>query len=168
MSGAPSSPGSGLIARAPGDWKPWCRKHGALLPRHYWKLDFLATGPAARWGLYLQDFPHWFGDVPVRDIGLLASEGRVSIPVEDWTPAGILEITSHFFEFIPRDEAEQANPTTLRCHQVEVGQEYFVVLTPPRACAGIRWAIWCGWWGSRAGTGGGVPEPRRAYLFSGG
>jgi hypothetical protein len=80
-------------------------------------------------GLYLHDFPEYFGDVPVRDIGLLASEGRVSIPIEDGTPAGILDVASHFFEFVPRDRIDEPAPLALRSHQVEPGTEYYVLLT---------------------------------------
>lgn len=56
---------------------------GRLLPKDYWNLSFLANWTGGTMGLYLRDFPEFFGDTPVRDIGLLASEGRVSIPIED-------------------------------------------------------------------------------------
>ncbi len=105
------------------------RRHGALLPRHYWQLAFIANWTGGTMGLYLQEFPAYFGDVPVRDIGLLASEGRISIPVEDRTPAGILDTESHFFEFVPKDRIEETNPATCLCHELQVGQEYFVLLT---------------------------------------
>lgn len=104
-------------------------EHGALLPKHYWNLGFLANWTGGTMGLYLHEFPHYFGDTPVRDIGLLASEGRVSIPVEDGTPGGILDVAGHFFEFVPRDEIDRPSPIALRSHQVEVGQEYFVLMT---------------------------------------
>jgi hypothetical protein len=105
------------------------RTHRRLLPRHYWNLSFLANWTGGTMGLYLRDFPEFFGDVPVRDVGLLASEGRISIPIDDWTPAGILDVTSHFFEFVPAEEMDSPSRTALRSHQVEVGREYFVILT---------------------------------------
>lgn len=104
-------------------------EHGALLPRHYWNLAFLANWTGGTMGLHLQDFPHYFGQVPVRDIGLLASEGRISIPVEDGMPEGILEVTGSFYEFVPRDRIEEVSPLSLRSHQLDVGGEYFVLLT---------------------------------------
>jgi hypothetical protein len=104
-------------------------RHGALRPKHYWNLAFIANWTGGTMGLYLRDFPRYFGDVPVRDIGLLASEGRISIPIEDHTPAGVLDTESHFFEFVPADRIEEADPPALLCHQLEVGQEYFVLLT---------------------------------------
>jgi len=104
-------------------------QHGRLLPKHYWNLDFLANWMGGTMGLYLQDYPAYFGDVPVRDIGLLSSEGRMCIPLEDGTPAGVLEVTSQFFEFIPADEYESDAPTVLRSFELEEGEEYFLIVT---------------------------------------
>ncbi len=104
-------------------------QHGELLPKHYWKLGFMCNWTAGTLGLFLKQFPHYFGETPIRDIGLIASEGRMSVPVQDGTPAGILEITSNFYEFIPAGQINQTNPDCLRSHEVEVGREYFIVLT---------------------------------------
>lgn len=104
-------------------------RHGQLLPKHYWNLSFMCNWTGGTLGLFLRQFPYYFGDTPVRDIGLIASEGRMSIPVRDHTPAGILEITSNFYEFIPADQVSRTNPDCLRCHEVEVGRDYFIVLT---------------------------------------
>lgn len=102
---------------------------GRLLPKDVWDLGFLANWTAGTMGLYLQDFPEYFGHTPVRDIGLLASEGRMSVTIEDGTPGGVLEFTSNFYEFVPADQHESDDPPVLRAHQVEVGQEYFILLT---------------------------------------
>ena len=102
---------------------------GELLPRHFWNLAFLANWTGGTLGLYLKRLRELFGDLPIRDIGLLASEGRFSIPIADNTAAGIAEITSNFLEFIPAEQREDPNPPALRTHQVEVGREYFLVIT---------------------------------------
>jgi len=102
---------------------------GRLLPKDYWNLSFLANWTGGTLGLYLSRFAEYFGDTPVRDLGLLASEGRFSIPVEDHTPAGILEITSNLVEFIPEQEYGRENPPTLRPWQVEAGQTYYLVFS---------------------------------------
>lgn len=103
--------------------------NGALLPKHYWRLSFLGNWTGGTMGLYLRDFPHYFGETPVRDVGLIASEGRMTIPIEDGTPAGVLDVTSHFYEFVPRGEYESGRPIALRSHEVEPGGEYFILLT---------------------------------------
>jgi hypothetical protein len=104
-------------------------EHGALRPRDYWQLEFLACWTGGSMGYYLQRLAEWWGPIPVRDIGLLASEGRVSIPLQDNTPAGVLDVTSGVFEFIPIEQADTPEPRTLRPRELETGHEYVVVLS---------------------------------------
>jgi hypothetical protein len=104
-------------------------RHGGLYPKHVWRLDFLAHWTGGSMGLYRPQLRQYWGDAPVRDIGLIASEGRISIPIEDETPAGVAAITSQFLEFIPEAEYERDDPTVLRSHEVREGETYFVLLT---------------------------------------
>ena len=105
------------------------QRHGELLPRHFWDLALLTHWTGGTLGLYLPRVRELYGDVPIRDIGLLASEGRLSLPLADGTPAGVAEITSNFLEFIPAEQAGAARPDVLRAHQVACGEEYFIVLS---------------------------------------
>jgi len=105
------------------------RRDGELLPRHFWNVAFLTNWTGGTLKLYLPRLRRLFGGVPIRDIGLLASEGRLSLPLEDETAAGAAEITSNVLEFIPADDYGRADPPALPVEQVEVGQEYFVVLS---------------------------------------
>ena len=102
---------------------------GRLLPKDYWRLGFIANWTGGTMGLHLRDFPEYFGDTPVRDIGLLASEGRMSIPLTDGTPSGVLDIRSNFYEFIPSNEYGSEKPTVLRAHELETNHEYFILIT---------------------------------------
>jgi hypothetical protein len=104
---------------------------GHLYPRDYWPAEGLLLGnwTGGSVGAYLRHFPRYFGDSPVRDVGLIASEGRMTIPFTDGTPAGVLDITSHFFEFVPEAEADSAKPVALSAHEVEEGGRYFIVPT---------------------------------------
>jgi hypothetical protein len=103
--------------------------HAALRPRDYWRIEFLACWTGGSMGYYLKRLGDWWGPAPVRDVGLLASEGRVSIPLEDGTPAGVLDVTSNVFEFIPLNQAEASAPQTLTYDEIEIGHDYVVVLT---------------------------------------
>jgi hypothetical protein len=80
-------------------------------------------------GAYLRHYTRYYGDLPVRDVGLIASEGRMTIPFADGTPGGVLDITSHYFEFIPESEMNSAQPTVLGAHELEEGAKYFILLT---------------------------------------
>ena len=104
-------------------------RDGMLLPRHFWDLAFLGMWTGGTLKLYLRRVRELFGDVPIRDIGLLASEGRFTVPLVDGTPAGVAEILDSFLEFIPAQERQSASPPSLRAHELEVGQEYFLVLS---------------------------------------
>lgn len=104
-------------------------KTGTLAPRDYWRLAFLCCWTGGSMGLYLDRLRQWFGPLPVRDVGLLASEGRVSIPLEDNTPVGVLDVTSAAFEFIPLAEADEPQPRTVDAEELEPGRDYVVVLT---------------------------------------
>ena len=65
----------------------------------------------------------------IRDIGLIASEGRMTIPVDDATPSGVLDITTHYFEFIPEEEEDSPAPTVLAAHELQEGRSYFILPT---------------------------------------
>ena len=104
-------------------------RHGQLLPKYFWRLSCIGLWTGGTVGLYLPLVRKYYGDVPVRDIGLLASEGRFSIPLDDSTPSGVAEITSNFLEFIPAEQIKSASPDVLLAHEVEVGKEYFLVFS---------------------------------------
>jgi hypothetical protein len=103
---------------------------GTLYPRDYWSSDCLLgnwTGGSV--GAFLRHYPRYFGDGPVRDVGLIASEGRMTIPIADGTPSGILDISTHYFEFIPEGELDRPQPVVLAAHEVEEGRSYYIVPT---------------------------------------
>ncbi len=103
---------------------------GRLIPKDYWPdLQFLANWTGGTMGAYLRGYPEYFGDVPVRDVGLIASEGRFTIPLEDGTPAGVLDVQHNFFEFIPEDQGEKEQPETVEATDLVEGRRYFIVPT---------------------------------------
>jgi hypothetical protein len=103
---------------------------GTLYPKDYWSRDcILGNWTGGSMGAYLRHYPRYYGTRPVRDVGLIASEGRMTIPVADRTPAGVLDVTSHYFEFLPEAEAQSPNPTVLGAHELQEGGRYFILLT---------------------------------------
>ncbi len=103
---------------------------GTLYPKDYWPKDCIIgnwTGGSV--GAYLRHFPKYYGATPVRDVGLIASEGRMTIPMADGTSSGVLDITTHYFEFIPESEIDSPKPTVLAAHELKVGQTYFILPT---------------------------------------
>lgn len=110
-------------------------RHGCLYPKDYWghpNRFLIGTWTGGTVGVYLRQFPRYFGgpeNAVVRDIGLIASEGRMTIPMADGTPAGVLDVTTHYFEFIPEAEGDSAAPTVLGAHELEEGKNYFILPT---------------------------------------
>jgi GH3 auxin-responsive promoter len=103
---------------------------GRLLPKDYWPdLQFIANWTGGTMGAYLRNYPEYFGEKPVRDIGLIASEGRFTIPIEDGTPAGVLDILHTYFEFIPEDQGDAEQPETVEATDLIEGRRYFILPT---------------------------------------
>ncbi|MEX0612198.1 MAG: GH3 auxin-responsive promoter family protein, partial [Pirellulales bacterium] len=105
-------------------------RHGALLPKHAWpKLSVLAVWMGGSVGVFFPQLEELYGHTALRDHGLSASEGRMSIPLADNTSAGVLDFYHHYFEFIPVEEHDSPHPTVLEAHEIEEGRDYFIVLT---------------------------------------
>jgi hypothetical protein len=104
-------------------------RFGELRPCDYWNLAFLANWTGGTLAVHLQDFPRWFGAAPVRDIGLLATEGRVSVPLADGCAAGVLDVEGGFFEFVETQARNDDQAAVRQAHEVHVGCEYRVVMT---------------------------------------
>jgi hypothetical protein len=103
---------------------------GSLYPKDAWpSLLLLGNWMGGNVGAYMRHYPKYYGDLPVRDPGLIASEGRMSIPLANGTSSGVLDVSSHFFEFIPQEEINSPQPTVLQAHELQEGREYFILLT---------------------------------------
>jgi hypothetical protein len=85
-------------------------------------------------GPYLRQLPRYYGEPPLRDLGLLASEGRMTIPLEAGSSSGVLDIWSHYFEFVPEGEIDSLQPTVLGSHELAEGKSYYII---PTTCYGL-------------------------------
>jgi len=103
-----------------------------LLPKYFWPdLALIECWKGGTVGLYLREFPRYFGNVPIRDFGYLSSEARSSIPISDEGAGGVLAVNANFYEFIPREDMGKPEKRTFLCDQLEKGEEYFIILTTP-------------------------------------
>jgi hypothetical protein len=105
-------------------------QHGKLLPKHAWPdLGVVAVWTGGSVGIFIPRLTELYGDAAIRDHGLSASEGRMTIPLANGTPAGMLDYTHHFFEFIPIEEYDSPTPTVLEAHELEADRDYYILLT---------------------------------------
>jgi hypothetical protein len=106
------------------------RRHGRLVLGACWpELALVACWLGGSAGIQARHLDAHFPGVPRRDLGLVASEGRLTVPLADDTAAGVLAVHTGFFEFIAEEEIEAAWPRTLLCHELEDGRRYYVVVT---------------------------------------
>lgn len=105
-------------------------QHGALRPRACWPmLQALGVWCGGSAAAYIPKLKQVFDGITIRDHGLHASEGRMTLPLQDESSSGLLEIQTHFFEFLPVAEAESAIPVVLEAHELQEGAEYYILLT---------------------------------------
>jgi hypothetical protein len=105
-------------------------RQGVLLPKDAWpELEALAVWTGGSIGVFLPKLPELYGDTVVRDHGLSASEGRMTIPISNGTSAGLLDFYHHYFEFIPVDEHGKPSPMVLEAHELKKGRDYYILLT---------------------------------------
>jgi hypothetical protein len=109
------------------------KNDGTLRPKEYWpRLQLMGCWKGSTVGVRLKEFARWFAKAtPVRDLGYMASEAQMTLPISDEGSAGILAINENFYEFIPESEIGSPAPTTLTCAEIEKGASYYLVLTTP-------------------------------------
>ncbi|MEL6492781.1 MAG: GH3 auxin-responsive promoter family protein [Cyanobacteria bacterium J06621_3] len=105
---------------------------GTLQPKDCWPdLQVIGCWTGGSVGVQAQRLVSAYGTVPIRDAGYLASEARVTLPIEDGTPSGVLDLTLNYYEFIPEGAVDEADPPVYLSHELEVGQRYSILLTTP-------------------------------------
>ncbi len=103
---------------------------GALAPARVWaQLGLISCWKGGPMGFYLEQLPDHFGDVPVRDLGYMASEGRGSIPLTDEGAGGVLAVSSHFFEFVPEEDCGRPQPRFLTADRLDLDRRYYIYFT---------------------------------------
>lgn len=106
------------------------RRRGRLLPTEVWpNLTIVSCWKGGTMPLYLRRLSEHFGDLPVRDLGYMASEGRGATPLVNSGAGGVLSVSSHFFEFLPVEERDEPAPRFLTCAELRSNREYFIYFT---------------------------------------
>ncbi len=59
----------------------------------------------------------------------MASEGRGATPLVNSGAGGVLNLTSHFFEFVPEEQRDDPGKEFLTADQLESNREYFIYFT---------------------------------------
>ena len=109
------------------------KNDGTLRPKEYWpRLQLIGCWKSGTVGVRLNEFARLFGkSTPVRDLGYMASEAQMTLPISDSGSAGILAVDENFYEFIPESEIGSASPAVLTCAELQEGSSYYLILTTP-------------------------------------
>jgi len=99
---------------------------GRLRARDVWRPELLSCWLGGTVGHAARHLAAEFGDVPIRDQGLLSSEGRHTLPLHDGVPFGPLSIDANHYEFLPLDD-RGAGP--LEPHELEPGRSYHLIFS---------------------------------------
>jgi len=106
-------------------------RDGRLLPRYGWpNLRLIGCWLGGSCGVQAGPLRELYGpDIPLRDLGLRASEATVTIPFSDETAAGVLALHTGFYEFVDVSSMDAEAPPVLLAHELEEGRSYYLLLT---------------------------------------
>jgi len=106
------------------------RRDGLVLGDCWPELVLVACWLGGSAGIQARHLDAHFGQqVARRDLGLVASEGRFTIPVDDDSAAGVLALHTSFYEFIAEEDIDEPTPRALLCHELTEGSRYYVIVT---------------------------------------
>ena len=105
--------------------------HGALSFKHFWpNLQLITTWKCGNSGLYLERAKEYIpASTRIREFGYLASEVRAGYVLSADDDSTILGGHLAFFEFIRKEDIDDDTPRVFLAHEVEEGQEYYLVVT---------------------------------------
>jgi len=105
-------------------------KTGHLLPADCWPdLTLIGCWLGGSIGFHADALVKYYGKVALRDVGYMASEGCITLPLQDAVPAGVLALQNNYYEFIPETQLDSRQPDVLTAGEVEAGKCYKVILT---------------------------------------
>src|SRR4030095_2628124 len=98
------------------------------VPHRVWPdLQVVCCWTKAAAAFYITDFPEFFGSTPVCDITYGSSEGRGTVFLGP--DKQVLALRTHFYEFVPENEIDSAQPNTLLADELSVGSNYYILFT---------------------------------------
>jgi hypothetical protein len=105
-------------------------ENGTLSPKMVWKnLGVMSCWKGGPMSFYLDRLPEFYGDIPIRDFGYMASEGRGTIPISDDGAGGVLALTSHFFEFVSEADMDEGNMNFKTIEDLKLHERYYIFFT---------------------------------------
>jgi hypothetical protein len=106
------------------------RRAGELRPRDVWPhLALIGCWLRGSAGVFAKRLEAAYGSVPLRDLGLRATEATMTVALEDGVAAGAPLLHDNYYEFLPESAARSDHPVTLGIDELDVGARYYILLT---------------------------------------
>lgn len=106
------------------------RTEGRLTPyRAFPRLAFMITARGGTSDFYFERYPEYFGDTPIFGGTYASAECVFGVHRDFGTDGVILAVENGFYEFVPEDQWEVAQPKTLLPGEVVPGQRYRILVT---------------------------------------
>lgn len=106
------------------------RSEGRLTPKSIWsKFSFIGTARGGTSDFYFERFPEYFGDTSVFGGVYGTAEGTFAVYTDFNQDGAVLALESGFYEFIPADQWEAAEPKTLLACELKAGEYYRILVT---------------------------------------
>lgn len=102
---------------------------GTFYPKDYWPLSLIACWLGGTVGYQSRNLSQYYGSTPARDLGLVSTEGRHTIPFHDNDPEGVLAIDGSYYEFVPSEKRNPATADVVEAHELAPGHEYRLIMT---------------------------------------
>ena len=103
---------------------------GKLMPRDCWPdLALIGCWLGGSIGYYASTLEAIYGPAPLRDLGYMASEGCMSLPLADGEARGVLALRQNYYEFIHESQINAPAPDCLGINDIAPGQCYKLLLT---------------------------------------
>ncbi|MBD3883361.1 GH3 auxin-responsive promoter family protein [Phormidium tenue FACHB-886] len=117
------------VARA-AELRQILKTEGCLTPKSAWKhLSLVMTAKGGTSDFYFERFPTYFGNTPIFGGIYASAEATFGVYHDLDSDGAVLAIESGFFEFIPEDQWEVAQPQTLLPAEVTPGERYRILVT---------------------------------------
>jgi hypothetical protein len=111
------------------------KNQGRFSPKEYWSnIKLISVWLGGSCASQVNSLREWFPGIPIRDFGYHASEARMSLPIQDNIPDGILAFRNNFYEFIPENIYEISKESRdkyqgLTADKLESGKYYYVIIS---------------------------------------
>ena len=109
--------------------REWAQGMQGIAQRLWPKMAYLSCVAGGPFSIYVERLRHYGGGLPIYSAIYGATEAVIGLAAELDVAQYVVSPRAAYYEFIPLQESDAAQPLTLDVDEVEVGRDYEIVLT---------------------------------------